>query len=174
MRIFLSMLMTVSLNAAAQQLYECTYRFADVGDKAEGNYSGQCKNGRAHGFGKVVYDLGDIREGAFIKGIANGYGTYVSAQGTRYDGEWQNGNMNGQGTKVWADGLTYQGQFRDGRAQGLGTLSNTDGSSSKGYFRANLLWKGWWYGEDGSACEINDFRPVISGCLVEARIKKET
>jgi hypothetical protein len=163
--IILSLMIVMSLTAGAQNLINCTYRFADVGGKPAGNYSGQCRNGKAHGRGKVIYDLGDIREGAFANGVANGHGSYISARGTSYQGEWRNGNMNGQGTKTWADGLSYQGEFRDGLAQGEGTLHKADGSRSKGYFRSNLLWKGWWYGKDGASCEIYDFRPIKSDCL---------
>lgn len=60
-----------------------------------GTYSGDCKNGLAHGKGKASGN--DSYEGKFIKGFPEGKGTYTWASGEVYTGEWEHGQRNGEG-----------------------------------------------------------------------------
>jgi len=60
------------------------------------NYSGDCKNGLAHGEGEATGI--DFYKGMFKKGLPNGEGTYEWATGERYEGLWKNGKRHGQGT----------------------------------------------------------------------------
>jgi hypothetical protein len=62
-----------------------------------GKYSGDCKNGLAHGRGSDKY------YGQFIKGLPDGKGTYTWADGTYYEGQWKDGMKEGKGKMVYAD-----------------------------------------------------------------------
>lgn len=60
-----------------------------------GEYSGDCKNGLAHG--KGVSRGQNVYEGEFKKGLPTGLGTIIYADGGKYKGEWKNGVRHGEG-----------------------------------------------------------------------------
>lgn len=60
-----------------------------------GTYTGDCKNGLAHG-----------------KGVAQGK--------DRYEGKFKNGLPNGKGVYTWKSGEVYEGNWKDGKRHGLG------------------------------------------------------
>ena len=62
-----------------------------------GTYEGECKDGKANGFGKSVGE--DSYEGYFVDGKFQGTGKYT-----------------------WKDGDTYAGQFFNGKPHGYGVL----------------------------------------------------
>ncbi len=64
-----------------------------------GTYSGDCKNGLAHGKGKAS-GL-DLYEGEFRKGLPHGIGTYSWTNGPVYRGEWSNGLRDGKGEIIY-------------------------------------------------------------------------
>lgn len=61
----------------------------------EGTYTGKCKKGFAHGYGKAVGI--DEYTGFFKKGLPNGEGKYIWANGDVYDGEFKMGVKDGIG-----------------------------------------------------------------------------
>jgi hypothetical protein len=66
-----------------------------------GSYTGDCKNGLAHGKG-VAQGI-DRYEGQFVKGLPSGTGTYSWANGVYYQGQWKKGMMEGEGKMVYPD-----------------------------------------------------------------------
>ena len=82
-------------------------------DSISGTYQGDCKKGKAHGFGK--------------------------AQGAHtYEGEFRKGWPFGEGNYTWDEGRWYKGMFRNGLKNGYGKMhSNLVGADTLliGYWR---------------------------------------
>jgi hypothetical protein len=84
-------------------------------DSISGTYEGECKKGKAHGFG-----------------IADGL--------HKYEGNFRKGWPFGEGTYTWDEGRWYKGWFRNGLKNGYGKLhSNRIGEDTLlvGYWRNN-------------------------------------
>lgn len=75
-----------------------------------GSYTGQCKDGLAHGKGKATGV--DSYEGRFLNGVPSGKGTYKWADGTRYEGLWKNGLRDGRGKMAYGDSVVT-GYWKD-------------------------------------------------------------
>jgi hypothetical protein len=84
----------------------------------EGEYTGDCRRGIAHGSGKAV-----------------GVDTY--------EGEFKRGYPHGDGKYIWANGDIYEGEFRNGKPDGEGILTKQNGETQKGYWKL-----GYFSGED--------------------------
>ena len=65
----------------------------------EGEYSGDCKKGLAHGNGEAKGI--DTYKGEFKKGIPHGTGTYLWKNGNSYEGEFKDGMKDGKGRLVY-------------------------------------------------------------------------
>jgi hypothetical protein len=83
----------------------------------KGTYTGDCKNGKAHGKGKAA-------------------GTDM------YEGEFRSGWPDGQGTYTWSNGSSYVGKFSKGLREGKGTMiykrNNAPDSTVGGYWKKDL------------------------------------
>jgi hypothetical protein len=75
-----------------------------------GTYSGECKNGLAHGKGTAAGK--DRYEGEFNRGLPHGKGKYEWSDGKVYQGEWTKGTMDGKGE------MTYHTSKGDSLVQG--------------------------------------------------------
>lgn len=75
-----------------------------------GTYSGECKNGLAHGHG--TSQGVDNYSGNFRFGVPHGTGIYTWANGSRYEGNWSKGMKEGPGKIVTMDS-TYTGIWKD-------------------------------------------------------------
>jgi hypothetical protein len=95
-RLFLIAVLIFGSYAYAQQS-DCKVTIADI----SGSYSGDCKNGLAHGKG-VAQGI-DRYEGQFNKGMPEGKGTYKWANGNYYEGQFKNGRKEGKGKMVYKD-----------------------------------------------------------------------
>jgi hypothetical protein len=99
------------------------------------HWSGECKDGLAHGHG-IVQWLRDNTplerdEGEWRQGRQTGRAVQVWPTG-RYEGEVANGEPHGTGVLTLPT-LRYEGEFRNGKANGSGTM-----------VRANESFRGLW------------------------------
>jgi len=102
----------ISARCVYAQQSDCQVTVAEISL----SYSGQCKNGLAHG--KGIAQGVDHYEGQFIKGKPEGKGLYKWSDGTYYDGQWKNGMQEGKGKMVYRDSVVtgfwkankYQGE----------------------------------------------------------------
>ena len=79
------------------------------------DWSGQCKDGRAHGNGQAVAPDGMTYTGSAEEGKPHGYGTVTSASGQMlYQGGYRDGVPHGRGTFLGDDGKYYVADFEYG------------------------------------------------------------
>lgn len=91
-------LFTSLLGQATEQKVDCKVLKPAI----SGQYSGDCKQGLAHGSGKAVGE--DSYEGRFRKGLPHGRGTYTFSSGAVFTGRWKNGLRHGRGKLVFSVG----------------------------------------------------------------------
>lgn len=77
-------------------------------------YTGEFRNGKPNGLGKLVYDNGDKYEGSFLNDMLHGQGIYSYANGDCYRGEFMNDLPHGHGVYVLANGNIYSGIWENG------------------------------------------------------------
>jgi hypothetical protein len=70
----------------------------------------------------LVFDNGDIYQGAVSNGKPDGFGKITRPNGGYFAGHFQNGLMHGQGKLVTSGGYLYEGDFVDGVAHGKGKI----------------------------------------------------
>ncbi|QIB27932.1 copper amine oxidase N-terminal domain-containing protein [Caloranaerobacter azorensis] len=101
---------------------EKTYQRIDFED---GYYEGELLNGIPNGYGKCVWNNGDIYEGNWFDGQKSGQGKYIWANGDIYEGNWHEGRIYGKGKYTFANGDIYEGEFADGEMiKGVVTKAN--------------------------------------------------
>jgi hypothetical protein len=93
-----SVLMAVGTDA--QIIGPCRVLLPKIAD----SYTGQCKNGLAHGTGEA-FGIDQYR-GDFRKGLPDGVGIYIWHTGDQYEGEWEKGLRDGYGVFT----MKYQGR----------------------------------------------------------------
>lgn len=84
-------------------------------------YSGEWRNGAAHGHGEKTFGNGDVFDGAWLSGKRHGVGTYSYAAGHKYEGEYANDVCHGFGKQTMINGDFYEGEWRQGKKHGKGT-----------------------------------------------------
>jgi hypothetical protein len=103
-----------------------------------GCVNGDCQNG----FGKFVYDSGDVGIGHFKNGLMDKFGMVVYASGNIYFGELKDNKFNGFGIYLWQNGSVYFGMYNMDNYEGLGSYIPTDDSEKLiGEFKAGNLFK---------------------------------
>jgi hypothetical protein len=79
-------------------------------------WSGECKNGFAHGEGVLQWYLNgkedDRYEGNLELGWAEGRGVLYRGDGGKYDGEWKDSLQQGNGRYEAPDGSWYEDQWK--------------------------------------------------------------
>lgn len=88
-----------------------TYKYAN------GQYTGEFKNGLRHGSGTYVYTDGNKFVGTYENGEKY-YGTFYYKSGSTYTGYFKNDKRNGYGKAVSADGTVKEGEWKDGEYVG--------------------------------------------------------
>ena len=100
-------------------------------------WSGECKNGVAHGEGTLTWFQKGVKvetyNGPMVNGYAEGRGRLVRGGGV-YVGEWKKSQQHGKGRFEDADGSWYQGEWEDGQPHGRGQMLTPDGQLLKGYW----------------------------------------
>ena len=76
----LSIILLLSINYSFAQQNNCVVNVIEL----QGTYTGDCKNGKAHGKGKSIGE--DIYEGEFKNGYPEGTGKYIWKSGTWFEG----------------------------------------------------------------------------------------
>ena len=56
-------------------------------------YSGGLIDGKFTGYGKLVFENGDIYTGGFLEGRFDGHGNYLSIEGWQFEGTFSNGQI---------------------------------------------------------------------------------
>lgn len=90
-------LFCAAITTSSQFLFaqDCTVTKESI----KGTYTGECKNGKAHGKGKSIGT--DTYEGEFKSGLPDGQGTYTWANGTAFTGKFQRGLKEGKGAIIY-------------------------------------------------------------------------
>ena len=101
------------------------------GDKYEGNYRNNKKEGR----GKYFWaSNGDCYEGEYMDNLKHGHGIFIShVAGTVYSGQFLRGKKHGKGVLKFKDGTIFEGDFIEGRRK-KGTLRLSCGDIYDGEF----------------------------------------
>lgn len=100
--------------------------------KIAGEYTGECKDGLAHGTGRAQGK--DLYVGQFIKGNKSGKGVLTWANGERYEGDFVDDKRTGKGVYTWANGERYEGDFVDDEFNGRGRFTYANGNFREGYW----------------------------------------
>jgi len=125
-------------------------------------YTGQYKEGKRHGRGRLVFKDGSLYEGLFVDdkfsiwgfhihpggdfysgeykdGLPNGTGHFDNGDNVIYDGSWKDGKQNGHGVEVQVGKATYVGQFKNSMKEGYGKFDWIDKTYYHGQFANNDL-----------------------------------
>src|ERR1700712_4901624 len=120
--LLLSLVLFVNITSA--QTTACSVAL----DSLKGTYEGECKNGKAEGFGKATG--ADNYEGTFKNGLPEGTGTYKWQNGDWYTGTWKKGLMDGKGE--------YYSKVLNSRKHGFWKKNIYKGEYEKPYELFNL------------------------------------
>ena len=153
--------------------YECTCKYTGdwKNDKPEGNgklydedgklrYEGNFVDGNFNGKGIFYYNNGDRYEGNFVDGKCEGKGEIYYKDGKiLYDGDFKNNKCEGKGTFYYNNGDHYEGNFVDGKCEGKGIYYYKDGDHYEGDFKnGKYEGKGKIYYKDGKLQYDGDFK----------------
>lgn len=133
---------TVSVSAGTSTTYSIGYTAYNNDHSAwarENVYRGEVKDGKRHGFGKVVYFGGDSYEGYWENDRPEGLGLYSWKIGGRYKGNFSKGSMSGLGTRVYNSGNYYVGMFLNGKKNGQGVMNFKNGDVYDGNWEDDLM-----------------------------------
>uniref|UniRef100_A0A4X2M9F4 MORN repeat containing 1 n=1 Tax=Vombatus ursinus TaxID=29139 RepID=A0A4X2M9F4_VOMUR len=101
-------------------------------------YEGEWKDGKKHGYGKLLFKDGSYYEGEFVDGEIIGRGQrYWASSGNTYSGQFVLGELQGHGIMKYKDGGKYEGEFSHGVREGHGSLIDKNGQVYKGSFHEN-------------------------------------
>jgi hypothetical protein len=101
-----------------------------------GMYTGQTRDGKAHGRGTMEYDDGRLYVGDWNQGSWHGAGRATFANGDSYEGNYKFDQRHGMGTYRWNDGRVFTGGFDNDLRQGKGRYWWPDGACYEGDFVA--------------------------------------
>ncbi|HMX00901.1 MAG TPA: trypsin-like peptidase domain-containing protein [Cyclobacteriaceae bacterium] len=127
-------------------------------------WEGDCINGKANGFGKLLkYKNGEYEstyEGEFKNGIREGKGKFTHKDGTVREGQFVNGQLMGKGSMYSADGQRYSGEFVNYRIHGYGTVYFANGAKFEGFSVSDRMYTGKLTNYDGTITYLQAYYPV--------------
>lgn len=85
-------------------------------DKGDIRYSGETRQVKFDGRGKVEFKNGDVYQGEFKAGTFDGDGQYLSHEGWTFIGQFEKGKINGEG-RLETEREVYTGTFKNGVLQ---------------------------------------------------------
>ena len=102
-------------------------------DSKGNKYTGEWKEDKFDGKGRLISINGDCYDGDFKSGQIEGHGMFISKiGGYNYLGDFKNNKFHGKGKLIYDDNTTYEGNFSRGYMVGEGNLLFRDGSYYKG------------------------------------------
>ena len=105
-------------------------------------YEGEFVNGHKHGYGRYIWDDGNVYTGEWRDDLIEGYGTHVWKCGDIYSGNWLNNCKHGYGKHTWGEGVgkkdNYEGYWKDDIQDGDGIYTWNDGRIYRGSWNNHL------------------------------------
>jgi hypothetical protein len=101
-------------------------------------YEGECRAGNRHGRGRNVWPNQQIFTGEWDTN-RRVRGTHTWPDGRSCTGSWNNGHLNGRVTCSWPDGGTFDGEAVAGKQHGRGTQVWSDGRTYTGQYFEGLV-----------------------------------
>ncbi|XP_046390944.1 MORN repeat-containing protein 3-like [Ischnura elegans] len=84
------------------------------------HYVGDWKFGKRDGYGRQIYENGDVYIGNWSEGKCSGHGRMWYKNGDFYEGDWINNKPHGYGIFVHVNGCRYEGEWMNGLRHGYG------------------------------------------------------
>lgn len=124
--------------------------------KYRGTYSGDIKNNKLDGKGKLVGKSGSLSQGSFKNGWRDGLVVVKEDDGSVYIGECKMNFCHGKGKSTFSNGAVYEGDWKYGQYDGFGKFTSPNGTSYEGeYSEGEITGKGKFIFADGSVYEGN-------------------
>uniref|UniRef100_A0A7M4EXW3 MORN repeat containing 2 n=1 Tax=Crocodylus porosus TaxID=8502 RepID=A0A7M4EXW3_CROPO len=82
-------------------------------------YTGNWKNDKMNGFGRLEHPSGAVYEGEFKDNMFHGTGMYTFPNGAKYTGNFNENKLEGEGEFIDTQGLEWSGTFHYTAAPGL-------------------------------------------------------
>ena len=102
---------------------------------------GNWKNGIFSGWGRIIYNNGQVFEGKYENGKLNGKGVY-KYKDVLYVGDFMNNSRQGKGVLITKN-FRYNGQFNNGKIDGYGKIifyqGKEDEGEYEGFFKNNNI-----------------------------------
>lgn len=101
-------------------------------------YTGEFREDKICGEGRIIYAEGDYYEGRFDNNKPNGEGVFEKIkEGVIYQGQWKDEMKWGVGKESRSDGSFYVGEHYKDMKHGRGVFTWSDGSCYEGSFNCN-------------------------------------
>lgn len=91
-------------------------------------YSGDMRDGRPEGEGRMEIRSGEVLEGSWKRGLLDGEGMRIDSAGNRYEGPFVAGRPHGEGRLMLRNGEIYVGSFVDGQRHGKARVTLAGGT----------------------------------------------
>ena len=130
-------MMAVVLALGVLVLGGCATKNTHYGN--DGDYVGDMKNGKRHGYGTNTFVNGDKYIGEFKNNYYDGQGVMYWASGSKYEGQLKSGKQHGQGTFNSWNGDKYVGEWKFDYKDGQGVMYFANGKVQEGIWRRGIF-----------------------------------
>jgi hypothetical protein len=114
----------------------------------QSRFEGGIQNGKASGWGRMLFPDGTVYEGEWLNNMFHGQGTIVFPSNEKYQGEFRHNLFHGYGVFTWPTGEKYEGEFRYNQKSGQGVFTWPGGIEYRGEFYQDqahgygeIIWK---------------------------------